>query len=136
MSCGAAGKVVCRLGLGIAAIACLVLGSTVSAQQTMGWTFYDGGIFGKSGSATNGSVLDSSSEVAGGDTTLGNIAGNVSYSEVYIYHSGGQQTYGAYTQFGSTLSLQVYNQPGETGAVSVTVLPYVAVADWYVTPAI
>jgi hypothetical protein len=115
------------------ALGCLTLRGTAHAQQIMGWTFYDGGSFGKSGSATNGNVVDSSSEV-GGDTTLGSISGNVSSSEIYIYHSGSMQTYGASTQFGGTLTLQVYNQPGETGAVSVAVLPYLAIADWYATP--
>ena len=99
----------------------------------MDWSFYDGGSFGKSGSATNGSVFDSSSEVGGGDTTLGSLSGNVSSSEVYIYHSGSGQTYGANTRFGSSLRLQVYNQPGETGAVSVMVVPYVVILDWYAT---
>lgn len=124
-----------HLGLCAAAavITCLALGGTTHAQQTMDWTLYDGGSFGKTGSATNGSVFDSSSEMAGGDTTLGSVSGNVSYSEVYIYHSGSSQTYGADTQFASTLILQVYNQPGETGAVSVTVFPYLAIKDWYAT---
>ncbi len=135
LNSGVLGDYFSRLGLCVAAaIGYLALCGTTHAQQTMGWSFYDGGSFGKSGSATNGNVFDSSSEVGGGDTTLGSISGNVSYSEVYILHSGSSQTYGAYTQFGSTLTLQVYNQPGETGAVSVTIFPYVAIADWYVTP--
>lgn len=124
----------CSFGVFTAAITVLSLCNRAQAQQTMGWSFYDGGSFGKSGGATNGSVFDSSSEIGGGDTTLGSISGNVGTSEVYIYHSGSMQTYGAYTQFGSTLHLWAYNHPGETGAISVTVMPYVAVSDYYVTP--
>jgi hypothetical protein len=60
-----------RFGACAAEISFLSLGGSAQAQQTMGWTLYDGGSFGKSGSATNGSVFESSSESGGGDTILG-----------------------------------------------------------------
>jgi len=109
---------------------CLALAGSSPAQQAMSWSFYDGGSFGKSGSATNGTVTDSSSEIAGnGDTTLGTLNGTVSQSEVYIYHNGGPQTYGCNTTYGSTLHLRAYNKPGMTGTVLVTVTPYLAVRE-------
>ena len=103
-------------------------------QQSINWTFYDGGALGKSGNATNGSVIDSSAEISGGDTTLASVKADVRSSEVYIYHSGGIQTHGANTACGSRLVLKAYNLTGQTGAVAVTVVPYVVVLDWYATP--
>ena len=102
------------------------------AQETLGWSFYDGGSFGKSGSATNGPISDSSLETGGNPvtTTIGNVNSDVFRSELYLYRYGYPATYGENVSFGSRIAFNVYNKPGQTGPITVTISPYTAILDW------
>lgn len=119
-----------RLLLGAAVIGALAAPAPVRAQQIMNWTFYPG----KSGTATNGTVIDSFSASDGSGTTIDTLNANANSTDLYLSYNGVTGGYGAYNQFGSRNHFWAYNYPGQTGPITITVTPYLVVDDWYATP--
>ena len=78
-------------------------------------------------------VSDAISWADGNGSYAGSVSGGISQSEVGVSHTGLSMTYGLENVFESKLDVWVYNQPGQTGTVYVTVTPYFFIRNWSAT---
>jgi hypothetical protein len=88
------------------------------------------------GSTTNGvpvSDFDSGTLPLVG-TFNGTISATLCQSDLSVSWTGDITEVGFQTSASSLLDLWVYNQPGQIGAISITITPYVFVRSWAATP--
>ena len=109
-----------RAGIAAALLVCATGGGAV---ESISWDFYSGG-FDKGGSTTNGiPVTDSAAD---SDGYVGTVNAALDWSDISV-RSRVPSSYGQSTTAGSTRDYWVYNRPGRSGPVTITVTPYVFV---------
>lgn len=114
------------------AIAWLVIGASRSyGDETLNWQFAPG-IDAPGGTITNGTtVMEAYTYPHSGYYYVGTIHAGTAWSDLSLLFDGGS-TYGVAVRTSSRLDLWAYNQPGQTGPITVTVTPHLFIRSWHV----
>ena len=114
------------------AVAWLAIGASRSyGDESLNWQFAPG-IDAPGGTITNGAtVTEAYTHPQSGYYYIGTINAGTAWSDLTLSFDGASN-YGVAVRTSSRLDLWAYNQPGQTGPITVTITPHLFIRSWHV----
>jgi len=121
-------RVLC--GVAVAWLTCEA--SSSYGSETLNW-YFEPGLDAPFGTITNGAtVSETYTYPHSGYYYSGTINASITWSDLAVSFDGAS-TYGVDVRTGSRLDLWAYNQPGQTGPITVTITPHLFIRSWNAT---
>ena len=123
-----------QLGCGVAVgFLSMAIGAISSyGDETLNWQFAPGIGDAPGGTVTNGAtVTEAYSHPQPGYNYSATINATLTWSDLSLMFDGAS-TYGVAVRTSSRLDLWAYNQPGQTGPITVTITPHLFIRSWHV----